>query len=1023
MRLNVQQLRGVVLRVLTALFTFGALLNPFGGALAGHMLNPSELPDRTFFYPAEEILAHRIRLPQDECIGGKNQSVLRAQLKVVNGSLALDRDLSKGGFETSDLFRCRAGLNDNEKRKQRFEKELLSDLDRTLRQLPRFYLQSLTNVERAELITYLPLSERDELIPFLKSDEKLNIFYYLPEDEQLKVVTDLDLKQKKEFFPYLPEEEQKKVLVGLPEEEKNALATKKKQNPPQTPAPKNEAERKAVSEYSGTGKSSKVKNAGSWEGYVGVYNAWQSTRVTKVPMADALDSYLTNNLRGKVLSGTAIFGFDTTAFDTASEAANPSTGHIALHVTDPIGDLSFEADETNYKIIVPQEIKGVTDAEYVTPSKSQIINLLKSLKGQLWESGRIKAYINDYFTRDRSGYERSADAGNALEIDEAEAEPKRIIVRPVPFIARITFLGTVEQKEIRVALRQLLSDKELKSYRRNPKLLEDCKEEESQKPPAKPASTPDGAPVGEAITIKCQRINYQELAGGVEKLPYLNLRNWRLQQVGLTQEGFKSTLNAFDPTSPKPVEDEGAESNEASSELEETSAADSAEQEDDKIIPLYVEIRISKSSTGDESLIKTGGATGGNDGAAGNNHTAPGGIAGGETPVSPQPTPENSPTPTSASSPIPTPVNSPTPTERVGSNNNSSVDAARSKKRTAIEKPKRNRVGGELVYRPDQGVRVYGQYAHLRPGKDDFSVRFGGYGGLLVNGDYEGVDLFRGIFERRFPFNVQGYSDSVASRIFNNIKLDERRTGGAFRVKTDLMSNPTQLTLSLDGRRETVELANKDHVLAKQNITSINIGAIYSSSSSGIRFRRVWQVEPTLRFGLGLSEQPGFSVLRLSGLLHQFLPNRFDLIFDGRLDLASRRTPLFEQPSFGGEETVRGFRADDAIGRKQWALKNEVNMPVPGTSPDSGGIFKLLRERMQMAAFVDVGGVYQTTGSKPGVRFGPGAGLRFNYREAIMKFDWAYGIGEAATGRGRGRFYFSISREIPRLIRGRSYDK
>jgi outer membrane protein assembly factor BamA len=72
---------------------------------------------------------------------------------------------------------------------------------------------------------------------------------------------------------------------------------------------------------------------------------------------------------------------------------------------------------------------------------------------------------------------------------------------------------------------------------------------------------------------------------------------------------------------------------------------------------------------------------------------------------------------------------------------------------------------------------------------------------------------------------------------------------------------------------------------------------------------------------------------------------------------------------------------------------------------------------VQLAAFFDVGGMYQTTGSAAGTRVGSGVGVRFAYGAQVLKFDWAYGIGNGAQERGRGRFYFSISREIPRLIR------
>lgn len=903
-------------------------------------------------------------VPVPACSGAKNKSRLQVRLKVLDGQIRIDQNLSRNGFEPSDLFKCRAQLEVHQDKRLKIENKLLSDLNNAMAQMPRFYLKFVTDIQKEALFSSLPVEERDELIPFLNQSQKKKLFLYLPEDEQLKLVTDLSLKQKKEFFAYLPEKEREKVLAASGDAEKATLLEKKKVTPPLTAPLANESKRVALANYP---IDKKAKDAGSWKGFVEAYDSWPGPQ----PMVVSLNSFLTTYMTNQVLVDTAILGFD--AENPTQDAVN---GGFSLQVTDPIGDLNNDDD---FEILVPEEIRDIVDARYITPSKEKIISLLKPLQGELWERQRIASYINDYFIRDRTGYERDDVGGNALSISPPSDEKKCLIVPPVPHIERVQFIGEFDAKDIDSALRQLLTDDQLRLYRDNAKqFVTECKDE-------KPPENQPGAEPANVVKIKCKQISFRDLIENNSSLPYLNLQNWVSQQADLAQAGFGSGLKPFDPNPPKPPPAE-TETSPATEGEDTTSAADNPAP-CEKPVPLFVQIRIAKGDASEDSIVEKPAAS--------------------PTPTPPEPLetePTATPSPESTATPVATPTPSPTPSA-----------VKESDKQAGIEKPKRNRIGAEFVYRPDQGLHVNGQYAHFRPGKDDFSVLFGGDGGLVVSGDYEGADLFRGKLRQPYPFQIRSYSDSIASRIFNKVKLDERRTGAGFIVSTQLKTNPTLLSLSFEARHETVALAD-NKVLSKQNVSSLSFGGTYSSVSRGVRFRRVWQFEPSVRLGLGIS-QPSFAVWHLNGRLHQYLPGQFDLIFDGRMDLATSRTPLFEQPSFGSSETVRGFRADDAIGRRQWSLKNELNLPVPGTTPDSKGLMKALREKVKLAAFVDVGGIYKTTGSKSGTRFGPGGGIRFTYQGAELQLDWAYGLGDSAFGRSRGRFYFSVSREIRRLIR------
>jgi hypothetical protein len=335
-----------------------------------------------------------------------------------------------------------------------------------------------------------------------------------------------------------------------------------------------------------------------------------------------------------------------------------------------------------------------------------------------------------------------------------------------------------------------------------------------------------------------------------------------------------------------------------------------------------------------------------------------------------------------------------------------------------VEKPCLNFIGGEIVYRPGQGIRFNGLYERKRILQGDLSIRVGNFGGYTIAGDGAWDYLFFDKLNHRLAFQVHGATDSTANRLFNRVRTDERRTGGMMRAEYELMTNPTLLTLSFGGKHETVELTQGDKIVAKQNVTSFQTGAVFVTASKDILWRRTVQLEPTLRFAPGVgAQQKSFAVFSLAGIFHQYLPGRRDFVISGRVDTASKNTPLFEQPFLGGVDSVRGFRMDDAIGRRQWTLQHEYQFPVPGVKPESTGLLAKLRSQVQLAAFFDVGGMYQTTGSAAGTRVGSGVGVRFAYGAQVLKFDWAYGIGNGAQERGRGRFYFSISREIPRLIR------
>ena len=134
----------------------------------------------------------------------------------------------------------------------------------------------------------------------------------------------------------------------------------------------------------------------------------------------------------------------------------------------------------------------------------------------------------------------------------------------------------------------------------------------------------------------------------------------------------------------------------------------------------------------------------------------------------------------------------------------------------------------------------------------------------------------------------------------------------------------------------------------------------------------------------------------------------------GQLETSSKNTPIFEQATLGGAEILRGFRTDELIGRKLWSLQPEIWLPVFGINPSTKNQFaKLLKENLRIAAFFDVGGIYETSRNFSGLKGGPGIGLRFVKYPIIFKLDYAYGLGSIPFPRGGGKFYFGVETNLP----------
>lgn len=338
-------------------------------------------------------------------------------------------------------------------------------------------------------------------------------------------------------------------------------------------------------------------------------------------------------------------------------------------------------------------------------------------------------------------------------------------------------------------------------------------------------------------------------------------------------------------------------------------------------------------------------------------------------------------------------------------------------------KDKKRYVGGGFEYKPQQGVKFFalGQASRLplAPGAvNNVSLKIGGFGdaGVLGNANYFADYIFFNKFHRRVSVQFTVASDLEANRVLAAPNTDERRSTGLARLEFELFRDRSGSLLRFfsEARNETIELKTNLDPIVKANMTTLEFGAFYFFESVEVERPRRIRFEPKFRAGLGLAiGEPRYNKLLATGNFHQVLPARYEFDVTGRAEAASQSAPRFELPSLGGTEILRGFRADDGLGRKLWTLQNEVWIPLNIGNDQSTGLKAMLREKVKLASFVDVGGLYDTINVSPGVRAGTGMGVRLIYNPIIFKLDFGYGFGEKATSGGRGKFHFSVVSNLP----------
>jgi hypothetical protein len=284
---------------------------------------------------------------------------------------------------------------------------------------------------------------------------------------------------------------------------------------------------------------------------------------------------------------------------------------------------------------------------------------------------------------------------------------------------------------------------------------------------------------------------------------------------------------------------------------------------------------------------------------------------------------------------------------------------------------KSRHIAGGFGYKPGQGFSLLGT-AQLSA----LGLSGGGPSGTLGASSYS-VNFLGG------SASVNAGVTEERNRVLDGIKVNQQTTA-------EFATLDWEPWRGLDGNTVMLQFVPSHAVTLNETLNTLQPDVLFMHTNSTSQYPWRMLIEPRVLIGLRFAD-----CIVTANTHRSFDHWEYDL--SGHFENALGNPPIFELPSLGGADTVRGFRADDAIGRRLWSTQSELWWHVLPRLPP-----------LKLATFVDLGGAYQTTGSYAGLREGLGTGVRLDLRVAVLKFDWAYGLGQAATGGSRGKFYFNV---------------
>jgi len=266
-----------------------------------------------------------------------------------------------------------------------------------------------------------------------------------------------------------------------------------------------------------------------------------------------------------------------------------------------------------------------------------------------------------------------------------------------------------------------------------------------------------------------------------------------------------------------------------------------------------------------------------------------------------------------------------------------------------------------------------------------------------------------GKLQRRLQLNANGNTDIQSKRLIGGQLLDERRWTALAGLNLEWFHdrNGGDLSTSIQARWSSVILTAQDESTNRVDLAVLDIAAGYRWGDRRLLWSRGFTADLRISAAPGVFGRPRYTTAALAIGFVQRMPHRFEYHTSAQYGQATRGTPVVELLSMGSEETVRGFRSDDALARRLAAWQNEIwiPLPMPAEKPyhPRGKVAGYIHDNILFAVFGDLGGAWQTASGIPGARSGAGLGIRWRIQRLIsLKLDYGFGFGPGPT---LGRFY------------------
>lgn len=251
---------------------------------------------------------------------------------------------------------------------------------------------------------------------------------------------------------------------------------------------------------------------------------------------------------------------------------------------------------------------------------------------------------------------------------------------------------------------------------------------------------------------------------------------------------------------------------------------------------------------------------------------------------------------------------------------------------------------------------------------------------------------------RRVQASIRSYSEFEPGQPRGTGEQDERHTGLGLSATVDLWRdvNHSFAQLLLTGGRKTVRPeAGAPAGTPPLTLRSVGLGLAFSRSIHATARPADLDVELQALAGRAGAGHGRYGRAQATLAWQRFVGPfwRWDL----RANATAVRgpAPQAEWPTFGGEQSVRGYAADLAVARRTWALQNEFWLPPPGAERIDSALGGLLRRQVALALFVDIGGLRGSPSHHTGTKAGAGLGLRYLADAGVtLRLDWARPLGE-----------------------------